>query len=553
MMLSLFFLFGCSVFGSKKSSKVNAPVEIKEEFHLPESIRFTGYAPSAGIATVYGRSIAVVVGIEDYQTFPDREGAARASSDIASELMKRGFEVKHFVNSDATRKNLQQHLYVDLPLMVGENDRVLVYFVGRGKKDSQDAAVFLPYDANDEHDGFSLRIFASLLEESNAKHTMIINDAIDVGILRSPGSLIPDRDWNVCTRERKHTYFAASETQSPQLLATSFLEGLSGSGDLNGDGISVDDELFSQLHTNNPTYRWEATGIGCLGFKNDKVKRVRDTRFKVYPSKRLSSGSFKMGSSNQNIAVLQRRDELQHEVRISRDFYVGETEVTYALLAAMGKTLPKGVEASEPIRNLSWIDSVTLANELSVFEGAKPCYEISGNDVSWPQRFECDGWRLPTESEWEYLARAKSTEHFSTPNGEGALPRELEEQNLCSDLALSDGTHVQDLAWFCGNAQKKNHPVKEKSPNAFGLYDTAGNLWEWTWDWYAPYPDGILDDPVGPHLTKHLCSKDKPGRVLRGGSYVNDIATIRPSFRYCAVPERSDATIGLRLVRTAKD
>ena len=552
MILSL-FLVGCSVLGSMREPKVKAPAPLKEEFLLPESIRFTGFPPAAGISTVYGRSIAVVVGIEDYQSFPDREGAARASSDVASELIKRGFEVQHFVDKAATRKALQQYLYVDLPLLIGKNDRVVVYFIGRGKKDSQEAGVFLPYDATDEHDGFSLRIFASLLEESNAKHTMVINDSIDVGIGRSQGNLIPDRDWNVCTRERKHSYFAAPETQSPQVLATSFLEALAGSGDRNQDGIFVDDELFSQLHAINPTYRWEATGAGCVAFKNEKVQRVRDTRFKLYPTKRITAGSFQMGSPNQNIAVLQRRDELQHEVRISRDFYAGEAEVTYEIWTAMGRDLPKGVAPTEPIRDISWNAAATLANELSVLEGAKPCYEISGSEVTWPNRFECDGWRLPTESEWEYLARAKSTEHFSTPTGAGALPKELEEKNLCGDMTLSDGTHVQDLAWFCGNAQKKIHPVKEKSPNGFGLYDTAGNVWEWTWDWYAPYPDGILDDPVGPHLTKHLCSKDKPGRVLRGGSYTNDIATIRHSFRYCAIPERSDSTIGLRLVRTAKD
>jgi formylglycine-generating enzyme required for sulfatase activity len=178
---------------------------------------------------------------------------------------------------------------------------------------------------------------------------------------------------------------------------------------------------------------------------------------------------------------------------------------------------------------------------------------LSGPDVLWPKKFACDGWRLPTESEWEFFARAGTQADFATPSGEGALPASLEERDLCSALELSDGTKISDMGWFCGNSDKKIHPVKEKSSNKLGLYDTIGNVWEWTWDWYAPYPDGILDDPVGPFMTSHLCSKDKPGKVSRGGSFSNDIATIRPSFRYCAEPDSSSKSIGFRLVRTAMD
>ena len=120
-------------------------------------------------------------------------------------------------------------------------------------------------------------------------------------------------------------------------------------------------------------------------------------------------------------------------------------------------------------------------------------------------------------------------------------------------MPLSDESLFGDMAWFCGNSSKKLHPVKEKQANMLGLYDTIGNVWEWTWDWYKPYPDGILEDPSGPVNTDHLCSKDQPGRVLRGGSYKNDIATSRPAFRYCGEPNKKDISIGLRLVRTAKD
>ena len=546
------FLVGCSLVSSVTSS-VESPKPQKTEFQLPASIRFTGFPPSSGISTAYGRSIAVVVAIEDYSILADREGAKRVGEDVSAELTKRGFEVQTFLDAKATKKALQQYLYVDVPLMISKNDRVFFYFVGHGDKDTEGSAVFMPYDAKEKTEGFSFSILQSLLENSSAKHTLIINDSVDAGVGRTPGSLIPDRDWNECTRQNKHAIISSAQTQSPQILSSLFLEGLDGSGDLNGDGMSVDDELLQKINTSNPTTVWEATGTGCFSFKNEKVPNVRDTRFKLYSTKRIQAGSFKMGTSNQKIAVLQRRDELQHDVTISRDFYAGETEVTYKLWESIGRTVPKGVAENEPVRNISWKEAVQFANDLSVFEGVKPCYEIIEDDVTWADKFECEGWRLPSESEWEYFARAGATEDFSTPSGQGKLPMDLEEQVLCSNLSLSDESVIGDMAWFCGNASKNIHPVKEKQANQFGLYDTVGNVWEWTWDWYAPYPDGILDDPSGPHMTEHLCSKDKPGRVLRGGSFKNDIATIRPAFRNCGVPEQKNNSIGIRLVRTAKD
>ena len=551
-MLFSFAFLGCSLMPSF-SKGVKAPTPQKQEFELPATLRFTGFPPASGIATTYGRSIAVVVAIEDYKILADREGAGRVGQDVSLKLGERGFEVQTFLNGKASRKELYKYLFVDVPLMLSEHDRLFVYFVGHGDTDKDGSAVFMPYDAKDKTEGLSLSILQSLLENAPAKHTLIINDSVNSGVQRVQGSLIPDRDWNSCTRKRKHALLSSAQTQSSQVLSTMFLEALDGAGDINSDGIAVDDELLSKMYSSNPTMIWEATGDGCFSFKNEKVPNVRDTRFKVYDTKRVEAGAYKMGTANQRITVLQRRDELQHDVTITRDFYVGETEVTYALWEKIGRPIPKGVSLEEPIRNISWFDAIQFANDLSTFEGVKPCYEIKEDSVLWPEKFECEGWRLPSESEWEFFARAGATEDFATPTGQGSLPKDLEEQALCTNMPLSDESLFGDIAWFCGNSSKKVHSVKEKQANLLGLYDTIGNVWEWTWDWYKPYPDGILEDPSGPVNTDHLCSKDKPGRVLRGGSYKNDIATSRPAFRYCGEPNKKDNSIGIRLVRTAKD
>jgi len=535
------------------SPSIKPPSSVPQEFVLPESIRFTGNAPSSNLSAVYGRSIAVVIGIEDYESMSDREGVLRVANDMTEELTKRGFEVQSFLDKAATRKTIQQYLYVDLPLLTTENDRILLYLIGRGEKDSADNAIFLPYDAKKAEEGLNLSILQSIFEESKAKHTLIINDSINSGIARPAGVYVEDRDWNACTREQKNSYFASSQDNNPQVLGTALMQAFTGAGDLNTDGIIAEDELLSFLQQTNPITTWQATAGGCLSFVNTEIPRVRDTRFKLYKTKRVAAGNFLMGTAGQKISVLRRNDELQHEVNITRDIYVGETEITYELYDTMKKTIPKNVDKNEPVRNISWFDAIQFANELSALEGVKPCYEIKGQDVMWPEKFECEGWRLPTEAEWEYLARAGSSEDFTTPKGSASLPVNLEKQDLCSDLKLTDETLVANLAWFCGNSDKKIHTVRGKEANPNGLYDTIGNVWEWTWDWYAPYPDGMLSDPVGPFVTKHLCSKDSPGRTVRGGSFRNDIATIRPAFRYCMEPKAATDAIGFRLVRTAKD
>jgi formylglycine-generating enzyme required for sulfatase activity len=129
-------------------------------------------------------------------------------------------------------------------------------------------------------------------------------------------------------------------------------------------------------------------------------------------------------------------------------------------------------------------------------------------------------YRLPTEAEWEYACRAGSTTRFSFGDDEQRLG---------------------DYAWFEKNADGRTHPVGLKMPNAWGLYDMHGNVWEWCQDWYGEYPAGSVIDPAGP--------ANGPGRVLRGGCILNASWNIRSALRSNDLPDFKDAVVGFRLAR----
>ena len=140
---------------------------------------------------------------------------------------------------------------------------------------------------------------------------------------------------------------------------------------------------------------------------------------------------------------------------------------------------------------------------------------MDGEEVTW-KGLSCPGFRLPTEAEWEYACRAGTT---------GARYGDL-----------------GDVAWYDGNSGSSTHPVRGKQPNAWGLYDTLGNVWEWCWDWWdSDYPQGVVTDPVGPGSGSY--------RVLRGGSWNTDAQYARAACRSDWTPGNRDV-LGFRLARS---
>ena len=231
----------------------------------------------------------------------------------------------------------------------------------------------------------------------------------------------------------------------------------------------------------------------------------------------LPVGEFRMGSQ-------QFPDEQPvHAVKLSKRFALSETEVTQGQYqAVMGENPSQFKDQSDwemlPVEQVSWLDAVKYCNKLSASEGLSPCYVLQGDEVRW-EGLECQGYRLPTEAEWEYAARADET----------------------TEYAGSD--RLDEVAWHSENSGNKTHPVGTKEANAWFLKDLSGNVWEWVWDWYADrYKEAGGQDPIGPARGSD--------RVVRGGSWIYSAVLARVANRGWYAPTFRVSYVGFRLARS---
>jgi formylglycine-generating enzyme required for sulfatase activity len=213
----------------------------------------------------------------------------------------------------------------------------------------------------------------------------------------------------------------------------------------------------------------------------------------------------------------------QHRVEITKPFYFGAYEVTQAEYEQVvgGNPSESKVDVRQPVENVSWFAAVAFCNRLSERERIQPYYEIDGQTVSIVGG---DGYRLPTEAEWEYACRAGTTTKWYFGD---------------------DGSILGDYAWHEGNSGDKPHKVGEKKPNPWGLYDLYGSTSEWGWDrWTAhnPYEAKSVKDPTGP--------SDGPSRVLRGWAFSSAPLYLRSAYRGGTVPTWFHRTSGFRLAKT---
>ncbi len=218
--------------------------------------------------------------------------------------------------------------------------------------------------------------------------------------------------------------------------------------------------------------------------------------------------------------------EAPRKVQID-SFWIDKCEVTqesYERIVGKNPSLKKGPR--NPVERVSWLDAINYCNLRSRREGLQPCYDLETLECN----FNANGYRLPTEAEWEYACRAGSRTRYSFGN---------------------DASQLGDYAWFKGNAGTDLHPVGQKKPNAWGLHDVHGNVWEWCHDWYSEAPDdnAPAKNPTGP------ASGDR--RVLRGGSRNSDAKDCRAASRSSETPGFADACFGaefygFRCVRKAE-
>ena len=218
-----------------------------------------------------------------------------------------------------------------------------------------------------------------------------------------------------------------------------------------------------------------------------------------------------------------------HPVAITRPFYMAATEVTQRLwLEVMGSAPGYFTGCDDcPVEKVSWFDAIAFCNELSSREGLTPAYTIVGEEVIWLS--EADGYRLPTEAEWEYACRAGTTSPFHT----GAC--------LSADQANFNG-YIPFAG--CQEGMYRAEPVAVGSfaPNAWGLHDMHGNIYEWCWDWRQEYPRQRVNDPTGPDQGDL--------RTFRGGCWAADASRCCSATRQKIAPRARLDFLGFRLVRS---
>ena len=257
------------------------------------------------------------------------------------------------------------------------------------------------------------------------------------------------------------------------------------------------DELVEVIRQNSPSLSTASINQGS------SLKTVTNSigmEFVLIPN-----GSFLMGSPTSENG--RKDDENKHRVTISKSFYLGKYEVTQARWKAIMGSSPIGMSElgqdffgdNKPVVRVSWEETQDFIQKLNAKGNGK--------------------YRLPTEAEWEYAARAGSTTKYSFGDNENLLG---------------------DYAWFNDNSGGKPHEVGSKKPNAFGLYDMHGNVWEWVQDWYGNYPSSAQTNPMG--VTNGSV------RVNRGGCWYENAGNLRSANRDNFSALNRNYGLGFRLI-----
>ena len=275
-----------------------------------------------------------------------------------------------------------------------------------------------------------------------------------------------------------------------------------------GDDFADADEVADSYDTSEAAVSVDssAAAVGGDDFADaDEMADSYDTRVGYWSDNLgmefvwIPKGEFRMGSASHEA---ERDEEPITRVRISRGFWLGKHEVTQAEWEVVMGENPSEFSGCGrcPVESVSWEDTQAFIRRLN---------ERDGKDL----------YRLPTEAEWEYAARAGTTVDRYARN-------------------------LDAVAWYGDNSGGWTHPVAQKESNAFGLHDMLGNVGEWVQDWYGRYPGTLLTDPRG--------AGPGPGRVTRGGSWIVSARSCRASDRGNLVPSDRNSRIGFRLLRTGE-
>lgn len=220
----------------------------------------------------------------------------------------------------------------------------------------------------------------------------------------------------------------------------------------------------------------------------------------------IPAGHFMMGAKDEP-------DAPYHEVAVDA-FRMDRSLITQEQFQQiMGDNPSRWKGSANPVEQVRWSDAVRFCNKRSELEGLQPCYDLK----TWKCDFKANGYRLPTEAEWEYACRAgTTTEYFFGPTA----------------------GRLGDYAWFEKNSRGRPHPVGQKKPNPWGLLDICGNVWEWCNDFYQVdyYQHSPRENPQGP--------SEGRTKVLRGGAFRFSADNCRSGYRYNENPGYADVCFG---------
>lgn len=260
-------------------------------------------------------------------------------------------------------------------------------------------------------------------------------------------------------------------------------------------------------------------------------------RESLYETVPVEGGNFKMGSEDG-----RDNEKPVHEVHLE-SFHIGKYPVTFDLYdrfcESTGQDKPKDKgwgRGRRPVIYVNWYDAVEFANWLSEQEGLEKVYRVvsSKDGKSISANWERNGYRLPTEAEWEYAARGGGQVRMDAARG----------GNQSKRFTYAGSNELDEVGWYEKNAAGKTHPVGEKKANELGIYDMSGNVWEWCWDWYDSnyYKKSAKENPQGPDSGSY--------RVRRGGAWLLTPRHCRVAYRPTWYPTIRSNYVGFRLVRS---
>ncbi len=250
---------------------------------------------------------------------------------------------------------------------------------------------------------------------------------------------------------------------------------------------------FWQTYTDNEIK--EAAGLAEI----ETVTLPNNSKYKIqFQMARVQKGTVLSGRK------IHTREHPVHMIVVEHSFLIGVTTVTQDMYQAVMGNNPSQIKGARyPVAGVSWLDAVEFCNRLSTKLNVAPAYEINDKEVNWNK--ESNGYRLPLESEWEYACRAGTTTEFAR-----------------GDIVVD----LDKMGWFDENSEGIAHSVGEKNPNAWGIYDMHGNVWEWCWD------------------------AKEASRVIRGGSWSSLAQYCRSSSRGFSFPASNDQSLGIRIAMT---